>query len=122
MNKCLRTAKAVHRHGENVKRIFGLTCDPFDLYSSLVSLERQANRVAVAACNGDIDQTTADARAARIMMRLDELIHWTASGITVSFNYDARGHQLKITDETMRLNHLNIHQDMGGFGILAPDF
>ena len=41
--------------------------------------------------------------------------------VAVFVNQDPRGYALKIDDEYMRAHGLDLHRDMGGFGILAPD-
>ena len=40
----------------------------------------------------------------------------------IFFNNDPRGYALKIDDEFVSKNKLEIHCDWGGNGILAPDF
>jgi len=42
--------------------------------------------------------------------------------IRVLLNRDPRGYALKIDDEDMRRLDLRLHSDMGGYGIIAPDF
>jgi hypothetical protein len=41
--------------------------------------------------------------------------------VPVFVNGDPRGYALKIQDEYVSENSLDIHRDMGGYGILAPD-
>jgi hypothetical protein len=40
----------------------------------------------------------------------------------IFLNGDARGYALKIQDDYVRDNNLDIHKDWGGYGILAPEF
>jgi hypothetical protein len=42
--------------------------------------------------------------------------------VPMFINRDPRGYSLKIDDEYCREHKLNIHQDWGGYGIIAPDF
>ena len=41
--------------------------------------------------------------------------------VPVFVNRDPRGYALKIEDEYVRANGLQIHRDWGGYGILAPE-
>jgi len=41
--------------------------------------------------------------------------------IPILFNGDPRGYTLKINSGTVRSKNLNIAQDMGGYGLIAPD-
>jgi len=40
----------------------------------------------------------------------------------VFINGDPRGYALKINDKYVRENQLRIYSDMGGYGIIAPEF
>lgn len=42
--------------------------------------------------------------------------------VPVFHNGDPRGYAIKIRDEYVREHGLSIHQDWGGYGIIAPDF
>lgn len=42
--------------------------------------------------------------------------------VPVFVNSDPRGYALKIENDWMRAHGGNLHRDMGGYGILAPDF
>ena len=41
--------------------------------------------------------------------------------VPIFLNGDPRGYALKIPDDYVRDNDLNIHRDWGGYGIIAPD-
>ncbi len=57
---------------------------------------------------------------ASILKRLDAILGFKAAGIPVFVNGDPRGYALKIEDSAAR--DLDIHRDMGGYGIICPDF
>jgi len=72
-------------------------------------------------CNRGLDEETLDARIAYTLGRVDYLLQFRNAGIPVFLNLDPRGYALKIDDAWMRANDARLHQDWGGYGILAPD-
>jgi len=120
MNKHERMIERIIKHGENLNKVFGLHDDPVRLCTILRKLERQGNGLAAARCNGEIDQETFDKNADNVMRRLFDLIGQRWEGV-VFFNDDPRGYALKIKDDYVREHKLQIHQDWGGYGIIAPD-
>lgn len=109
------------QHGINLNAIFNTGLEPIELCKKLLRLERKAHKIAIDYCNGDngITSENIDERTEPILKALYKII-----GIkyTFIFNGDCRGYALKISDKTVRENKLQIHTDLGGYGILAPDF
>jgi hypothetical protein len=121
-NKKDQMYKDILKHGNNLKRLFGLTCDPIELCNKLHRLELKANRKACDYCNGVIDCDQWEIFSERTKCKVLDIIgqQW---GAAVFINSDARGYTLKIDDQWLKMRNENdIHRDWGGYGILAPDF
>ena len=110
----------VRKHGEQLQNIFPATqnTDPVNLCRKLRRLETLAHNVALFACNVGGD-TEADER--RVLSSVDKVLDFTGAKVPVFINLDARGYALKIEDTWMRGQPLPLHQDWGGYGIIAPD-
>ena len=127
----------IAKHGEDLKTIFCLPpeTDPVKLCKKLLRLENKAHRLATAYCNGyfwksedgkqyqrctdeDVD-TLGSAILNSVRKALS--IKGKPNRIRITFNLDARGYALKLDSKLVRENDWKIHQDLGGYGILAPD-
>lgn len=111
----------IKQHGENVKKIFGLTKDPVALSKTLRRLEAKASKITTDYANGTIDSDKVDPMLNKIKAQLNTILHFKAKGIPVIINQDPRGYALKIDDGYVNSHQLKIHRDFGGYGILAPD-
>ena len=89
------------------------------LYQALRRLENKAHYAAERYCNGDISEQEFDEIEKKIMNRLREWLPNAPSGVFV--NGDPRGYALKI-DNPEPVRELNLYRDLGGYGILAPEF
>ena len=107
------------QHGENLKAIFEVDTDAVELSVLLRRIELFANRNARAWCNGDIDEKKYNFENVLIESAICDLLGFCALDI-VFINSDPRGYSLKIESEVAK--DMNIHRDMGGYGILSPDF
>jgi hypothetical protein len=112
----------IEQHGKNLNAIFNTQFDNIALCKKLLRLERKANKIALDWCNGEngIDSENIDTHTKPILKAVYKVLG--TDKIKISFNGDARGYALKISDEIMRAQKLQLHQDWGGYGILAPDF
>lgn len=106
-------------HGNNLNNIFNTGIEPIELCKKLRRLELKANRIATDWCNGVIDSENIEKHTKPILKAADKILK---SKYIISFNGDARGYALKISDKIVRENNLKIYTDWGGYGILAPDF
>ena len=115
---------AIEKHGQNLLAIFpGATePDPVKLCKALRRTERQASALALAACNGDLEAGAFEGCEAAILANLDDRLGFRAANVPVFLNGDPRGYALKIADDWMRDTRATLHQDMGGHGIIAPEF
>jgi hypothetical protein len=124
MNKKERMYQQIEKHGQDLNRIFGLNEDPIKLSKRLHTIEAKAHKLAEDYCNGEngVDTETWPELTDKILDRLDKIINFRKQKIPVFVNGDARGYALKIDDEYVRANNLQIYKDWGGYGILAPEF
>ena len=120
MNKHELMYKRIDEHGRTVATIFGLKKDPVKLAKQLLRLENYAHKLAEDYCNGKIHMDTMNKGEKTIERRLLAIIGKTS--VPVIFNHDPRGYALKIESDWVREHDCRIHRDMGGYGILAPDF
>ena len=135
MNKKERMYKQIENHGNNLKGIFARKnfnkeslsfsqCDPVKLSKKIHSLEVKAHKLATDYCNGENNVTTEnwEELTDKILDKVDKILKFREKNIPVFVNGDARGYALKIEDDYVRKHKLIIHQDWGGYGILAPEF
>lgn len=124
MNAKQRMNDRIRKHGEDLNRILGLTDDPVKTAKMVHRFEVKAHQLSTDYCNGarGLDSETWELEADKILNALDKKINFKRAGIPVFLNGDARGYALKIDDEYVQKNGLDIHRDWGGYGILAPEF
>lgn len=117
----LTQEKAIRQHGENLNYIFYTGIDPVELCKKLRRLENKAHRLALDYCNGDngIDGARWEKESDKILATVNKIL--SNSTVPVFINPDARGYTLKIRDNFIRKNNIDIYRDMGGYGILAPE-
>ena len=129
MNKKQLMYDRINKHGEDLKRIFKLdpNIDPVKLCKQLFRLENKAHRLAEDGCNGVIYDT--EPQAEKILKKVCKILKIDRSidhqYEKIFFNGDPRGYALKFTtrfSKYIRSCNINIHQDWGGYGIVAPDF
>jgi elongation factor P--beta-lysine ligase len=138
MNKHDRMYQQIEKHGEDLKRIFNLDIDAIKLCKKLHSLEAKAHHAATCLCNTNtldrmeltrqeertgIKQATEEEQDAffeAILTKVDKILNFSTQGIPVFINHDPRGYALKIKSEYCQ--RLQVYQDWGGYGILAPEF
>ena len=126
----------IRKHGEDLNHIFNTGLEPIALCKKLHRLEVKAHHATTCLCNTntlnlmelnrftgyDVQQATEeeqdrffDGIRKSIIKILGE-----KSKDMVFINFDARGYALKIKENYSK--DLNIHKDLGGFGIIAPEF
>lgn len=115
----------IKKHGEDLNRIFNTGIEPITLCKKLRRLENKAHQLATDYCNGEngVDSENWESLCQPILDKVHKILgdfHPDHSGIFI--NGDARGYALKIDDEVVRENALDIFTDWGGYGIIAPDF
>lgn len=119
--------EAIKKHGEQLNAIFHTGLDPVTLCKKLRRIEGAAHKLAEDACNHlSMESEEFVIRESRIRKRLHDTLDlkWNCElwHVGVTLNMDPRGYALKIDDEYMRTHNLKLHTDMGGYGVLAPEF
>ena len=111
----------IEKHGENLKVIFKLSndIDPVKLSKQLFRLENKAHRLA----EDDYNGLDVSAEVEKVIKSVCKVLNLkNINDFKIFWNNDPRGYALKIEDEFVFKNKLEIHRDWGGNGILAPDF
>lgn len=111
-------------HVLSLRRIFpkAATIPIEDLYPRLHRLEAEAHGFAERECNEQLPDGASERKDASLLRRLDVLLGFREAKIDVFINGDPRGYALKIDDACMKAKELDLYRDMGGYGILCPDF
>lgn len=112
--------QAIRKHGEQLQAIFPTTIglDPIKLCKQLRRLEGKANRAACALCSDANGTEKAEEDLDWAERELHKLL---GTDVPTFINRDPRGYALKIDDEWMRKHEVKLHQDWGGYGIIAPE-
>lgn len=120
------SASAYVLHCENLCKLAGIEPNFWEghkLYQKLRRLELQAHKAAERYANGEIDEAKFDKISDIIS---DDINHSLLPRINDFFvNADPRGYALKIDSigkGSIFVQQYNFYKDMGGYGILAPDF
>jgi hypothetical protein len=112
-------------HTANLASVLGLSVDlTSDLYRHIKRIETDGHRQAERYCNGDIDSDEQVKIEKKLRANLDATLKYAKSDVVrnIFFNWDPRGHFIKINDDYVRNNKLKIETDWGGYGIVCPDF
>jgi hypothetical protein len=125
----------IEDHGNKLNAIFNTGIDPVALCKKLRTLEIKANKLATDYCNGEngITSENWEEKITPVMQKVYTLLNNGKYNddrphqkrVPIFLNGDARGYALKINDSYVKLlqaSGKNIYTDMGGYGILAPDF
>lgn len=111
-------APAFCRHLQTLSQLAGIDAPyPFELYATLLRLERKANRLATMDCNGEGNPEQIEKQLQKIEDKVRELL---PNVKTFFINGDPRGYSLKIGEAEAK--DLGIWSDWGSYGILAPEF
>jgi len=126
----------IRKHGEDLNRIFKTGLEPITLCKKLYRLEVKAHHATTCLCNTntlnlmelnrftgyDVQQATEEEQNRffdGIRKSIIKILGKKSKDM-VFINFDARGYALKITENYSK--DLNIYKDLGGFGIIAPEF
>jgi hypothetical protein len=123
-----RMYQEIEKHGASLNKIFKTKLDNITLCKKLHSLEVKLHWYAERYCNGDIEEDFYDIEENKIAKKVAALLGRkvsTEDGLPtypLYFNRDPRGYSLKLDDDWVRENKIEIYKDWGGYGILAPEF
>jgi|14_taG_2_1085336.scaffolds.fasta_scaffold54608_3 hypothetical protein len=109
--------KWTKEHINNINNIFNTDIDSYD-YDLLLELEEYAHTKAEEFCEY-YEEAWVEAEEEYILNKLFKILN-VAHNKNVFWNRDPRGYALKIEDDYIRNNKLDIWRDMGGYGIIAP--
>lgn len=125
---------AVIKHGQDLLAIFPNAAerDPVKLCRKLRKLEREGAALGLRLCNGpEYAEGEADRIQDGILGRVNALLGNEGGAVPVFVNLDPRGYALKIDStwlqaarrdgKTVGHSGCCLHQDWGGYGIVAPD-
>ncbi len=126
MNTHDRMYSRITEYGENLKKVFDLpeNTDPVKLCKKLHSLEIKTNFIMTQYVNGDINLDTIDEYEKKLYKSLEKIIG-KENMEKIHINQDPRGYTIKLTLEATQMARragVNIHRDLGGYGIVAPTF
>lgn len=108
----------IEAHGRDLIALLGLptTTDPVALCKALRRIEAKASSASENLCNVPGYQDKAESEYAQLRRKLRGLLGEYGES-RVIINRDPRGYALKVE---LRAGE-NLHRDMGGYGIIAPD-
>lgn len=115
-----RMYKQIDQHGQSLNNLFNTDLDNIALCKKLFRLENRAHRYAEDYCNGHIDHDLFASASSIILEKVSSILGTDESNIFI--NGDPRGYAIKFTTEFTNNNINNMWRDMGGYGIVAPDF
>ena len=107
----------IKKHGDNLKAIFNLDIDSVKLCKQLFRLENKAHQLATDYCNGDFTGNV-EKESEKILLKVSKILN--TNTFNMFLNTDARGYALKFFENFSK--DKPIYKDMGGYGIIAPDF
>jgi len=111
------------KHGENLNAIFNTGLDPVTLCKKLRRLENKATILTTHECNTGESKYP---ELSKVLTSVKKILFPSMDNAelykAIFINGDPRGYALKIKDKFVRENRLTIYTDMGGYGILAPEF
>ena len=116
--------KQIENHGKDLLKIYPTATekDPVKLCKKLHRIERAAHQYAEDCCNGvNVPATEAEQekKAQGFRGKAQKVL---GNGPAVMLNLDPRGYALKIKSATVQAEKLTIYRDMGGYGIICPEF
>jgi hypothetical protein len=113
----------IRKHGEILLKLFpdAKQQDPVKLCKSLRRNELKISAITLALCNGEIGEGKADFELDYLHNKVGALLK-PSHAKPFFINRDPRGYALKIDSEDSRIQEFDLYRDLGGYGILAPDF
>lgn len=108
---------------EKLARHYGHKINGEKALKALRRLDLSVNRISTDVCNGDRPQNALNAKVGAAKKTVLRVLGFLPEGLFV--NTDPRGYSLKIDDNIERTVHfpngINLHRDIGGYAILAPE-
>lgn len=109
------------KHFSNLALILDKTPEEISIhYTELKNIESLGHKQAENYCNGIIDSDGWEKVTERIKNRLAKILPEKILK-NVKLNGDPRGYFLKLDDEFMRQENIELYRDWGGYGIFCPE-
>jgi len=115
-----RMYSQIDKQGQRLNNLFNTDLDNIALCKKLFRLENKAHQLAEAYCNGYIEYDEYDETSDKLIEKVASILGTDENNIF--FNGDARGYAIKFTTEFTNDNIKDMWRDLGGYGIVAPDF
>ena len=115
-----RMYNQIDKQGQRLNNLFNTDLDNTALCKKLFRLENKANQLAENYCNGYVQYDEVDELSDKLIKKVASILGTDENNIF--FNGDPRGYAIKFTTEFTKDNINNMWRDMGGYGIVAPDF
>jgi hypothetical protein len=122
INKKEKLYQRIEKHGKELNNLFTINEEPVKLCKKLFRLESKAHKLSTQYCNGDIDMGTWEKESESILNKVKEILNPENADVEVFLDGDPRGYALKIRFDDTDVRRHEIHTDMGGYGIISPDF
>ena len=120
MNKKEKMYQAIDQHGQRLNNMFSTNLDNVSLCKKLFRLENKAHSLAESYCNGHIQYEDFDKESDNLLEKVASILGTDLDIYMI--NGDPRGYAFKFTMKYTNENIENMYRDLGGYGIVAPDF
>lgn len=120
MTKKQKMYDQINQHGQRLNDLFNTDLDNVSLCKKLFRLENKTHRLAEQYCNGDIDCEIWERETDKVLSKVSQILSTSEENIHI--NGDPRGYALKFSSNFTNSNLDFMYRDMGGYGIIAPDF
>jgi hemoglobin-like flavoprotein len=120
MTKKERMYQQIDQHGQRLNNLFNTNLDNVSLCKKLFRLENSAHNITTHYCNGYVEYDHFQYKTESILQQVAKILGTDESNLFI--NGDARGYAIKFNHNFTKDNIKNMYQDMGGYGIVAPDF
>ena len=112
--------QAIDQHGQRLNDIFNTSLDNIALCKKLFRLENKTWKLACSYCNGEIESEEWEKQTDKILSNVAKILGTDENNIYI--NGDPRGYALKFDINFTNKNINKMYRDLGGYGIVAPDF
>ena len=120
MNKKEKMYSQINQHGQRLNNLFNTGIENVELCKKLFRLENRVHRLAEDYCNGYIQYDEFDKDSDNLMQEVASILNTEESNLFI--NGAPRGYAIKFNQEFTNKNIKNMYRDLGGYGIVAPDF
>ena len=120
MNKKEKMYQKIDQHGQRLNDLFKTDLDNVALCKRLFALENRTHRLIEDYCNGYINHDQYEETSSILLEEVALILSTDEKNLFI--NGDPRGYAIKFKYSFTKDNIKNMWRDMGGYGIVAPDF